>query len=209
MVQTIQAQNINLHDLKENFGLERTDDEQFFREWQDNLSELTDLEKQALDEIKGDYRHLSEYLILEPIVKLVVLSPLLDMAGFYLPPFYSASEESVEISEEDEGVVVKGKIDVLVVKDQFWVLVIESKRSGISLEAALPQALAYMLGSPNLDKPIFGMLTNGSNFQFIKLVKETSPKYGLSNSFNLRDRGNELYNVLSIMKRFAEIIIVE
>ncbi|HBL14220.1 MAG TPA: type I restriction endonuclease subunit R, partial [Cyanobacteria bacterium UBA11162] len=30
MVQTIQAQNIKLHDLIEELGLQRTDDEQFF-----------------------------------------------------------------------------------------------------------------------------------------------------------------------------------
>lgn len=36
IVQTIQAQNINLNDLIEKFSLEPTDDEQFFREWQDN-----------------------------------------------------------------------------------------------------------------------------------------------------------------------------
>jgi hypothetical protein len=86
MVQTIQAQNIKLHDLIEEFGLQRTEDEQFFREWQDDLPELTNLEKQALDEVKADYLHLSEYPILEPIVKLVVLSPLLRLAGFYRVP---------------------------------------------------------------------------------------------------------------------------
>lgn len=63
MVETIQAQNIKLRDLIEKFGLQRTDDAQFFREWQDNLPELTDLERQALDEVKGDYIHLSEYEI--------------------------------------------------------------------------------------------------------------------------------------------------
>ncbi len=39
---------------------------------------------------------------------MVVLSLLLDLAGFYLPPFYSQSEESVEIVEEDEGIVIRG-----------------------------------------------------------------------------------------------------
>ena len=39
MVETIQAQNIELYQLKEQFGLQRTDDEQFFREWQEDLPE--------------------------------------------------------------------------------------------------------------------------------------------------------------------------
>ena len=66
MVQTIQAQNISLNELVETFGLERTDDEQFFREWQDDLPELIDSEKQALDEVKADYLHLSRYPIYFP-----------------------------------------------------------------------------------------------------------------------------------------------
>jgi hypothetical protein len=93
MVETIQAKNIELRDLIEKFGLQRNNDPQFFREWQDNLPELTDLEKQALDEVKDDYIHLSEYRILEPVVKLVVLSPLLRMAGFYRAPFYLTGEK--------------------------------------------------------------------------------------------------------------------
>jgi len=206
MVQTIQATEINLYDLKARFGLEIVEDEQFLREWLDNLPEITDMEKQRLDRVKASYLNLVEYPMLEEAVKMVVVSPLLDLAGFYLPPFRLITENQVQISLQDEDIVVKGKIDILVVKDRFWILVIESKRSGISLEAGLPQALAYMLGSPNYDKPILGMVTNGRDFQFIKLVKEDTPKYGLSDSFDLRDRGNELYDVLSILKRIAEIL---
>ncbi len=209
MVQTIQTTELTLYELRTKFGLQIVEDEQFFREWLDNLPEITEIEKQRLDRVKASYLNLAEYPMLEEAVKMVVVSPLLDMAGFYLPPFRLITENQVQIAIEDEETIIKGKIDILVVKERFWVLVIESKRSGISLEAGLPQALAYMLGSPNLDRPVLGMLTNGSNFQFIKLVKENSPKYGLSDAFNLRDRGNELYDVLSIMKRFAEIIIVE
>lgn len=206
MVQIFQATEITLYDVESRFGLEIVEDEQFFREWLDNLPEITDMEKQRLDRVKASYFNLAKYQMLEEAVKMVVVSPLLDLTGFYLPPFRLVTENQVQISIEDEDIVIKGKIDVLVVKDRFWVLVIESKRSGISLEAGLPQALAYMLGSPNSHKPIFGMVTNGRDFQFIKLVKGNRPKYALSNSFDLRDRGNELYDVLSIMKRIAEIL---
>lgn len=41
----------------------------FFPEWQDNLSELNDLEKQSLNQLKEEYFHLSRYQILEPVVK--------------------------------------------------------------------------------------------------------------------------------------------
>ena len=72
MVENIQAQNIELYQLQEKFGLQPTDDDQFFREWQDNLPELSAQEKWELDEVKKDYFHKSRYPILEPIVKMVV-----------------------------------------------------------------------------------------------------------------------------------------
>ena len=62
---------------------------------------LSDEEKQALDEVKRDYLHLSAYTILEPIVKMVVLSPLLKLAGFYRPPFYLTAEKEVQITSEE------------------------------------------------------------------------------------------------------------
>ncbi|HCF27136.1 MAG TPA: restriction endonuclease subunit R, partial [Cyanobacteria bacterium UBA11049] len=53
------------------------------------------------------------------------------------------------IISEDEGTVVKGKIDVLVLQEQLWILVIEAKKAQFSLEPGIPQALAYMLDNPH------------------------------------------------------------
>ena len=205
MIKTIQAQNITLNDLIEKFGLERTDDEQFFREWQDNLPELTDSEKQALDEVKTEYLHLSRYPILEPIVKLVVLSPLLKFAGFYRAPFYMTGEKEVEIVSEDEGTLVKGRLDLLVFTPEFWILVIEAKGAKYSLEVGIPQALAYMLGNPDSEKPAFGLVTNGIEFRFLKLTKQGSPKYAQSYLFALDSR-DDLYTVLRVLKRFGQLV---
>ncbi|MBE9227867.1 restriction endonuclease subunit R [Phormidium sp. LEGE 05292] len=204
MVEIIPAQTIELHDLIEKFGLQRIEDEQFFREWQENLPELTDVEKQALDEVKRDYFHLAEYPMLEPIVKMVVLSPLLKLAGFYRSPFYLSAEKEVRIAFEDEGVTITGRLDILVFTPEFWILVVESKRAKLSLENGIPQALAYMLGNPNPEKPAFGFVTNGSEFIFLKLTKEDAPKYAESFLFSLR-RGDDLYTVLRVLKRLAQL----
>jgi len=206
MVQIIQATNINLYELERKFGLQLTEDEQFFREWVDDLPKLTELEKQQLDRVKASYFNLAKRPMLESTVKMVVLSPLLDMAGFYLSPFSITAEEEVQISAEDDGTVIRGRIDVLVVQNQLWILVIESKRAGFSLEEVIPQALAYMLANRDPSKPTFGMLTNGSHFIFIKLIKQDPPQYALSYEFSLRRPGNELYSVLSILKRFAQLL---
>jgi hypothetical protein len=60
-----------------------------------------------------------------------------------------------------------------------------------------------MLGSPNPDKPTFGMVTNGGCFLFAKLVKAEIPQYALSDMFVLRRQENELYQVLRSLKRLA------
>jgi len=206
MVETIKAENINLMDLSEKFGLERTeDDKQFFGEWQDNLPELTEAEKQVLDEVKADYRHLSKYPILEPIVKLVVLSPLLKLAGFYRPPFYFAGEKEVKIYSIDEGTVVKGRLDLLVFTPEFWIMAIEAKKAQYSLAAGIPQALSYMLGKPEIEKPAFGFVTNGSEFKFLKLTKQDTPMYAESALFSF-DRDRDLYIVLSVLKRLGQLV---
>jgi len=208
MVETIQAQNVELYQLKTKFGLQRTDDEQFFREWREGLPQLSDGEKQALEEVKRDYLHLSAYTILEPIVKMVVLSPILKLAGFYRPPFYLSAEKEVQITSEDQGTIVRGRLDLLVFTPDFWIMAIESKRAKYSLEPGIPQTLAYMLANPNTAKPAFGLVTNGNEFRFLKLRQQDRPIYSQSHLFAL-DRQDDIYVVLQILKHLAQVVISE
>ncbi|MEH2285354.1 MAG: type I restriction enzyme HsdR N-terminal domain-containing protein [Nostoc sp.] len=202
MVQILQGKDITLAQLIDEFGLQLANDEDFFSEWQDDLPELSDLEKQSLNEVKTEYLHLSKYPILEPVVKMVMLSPLLSLAGFYQPPFYIASEQEVKISSEDEGTIIRGRIDILVFHPPFWVLVIEAKRADYSLVPAIPQALAYMLADATSAKPVFGFITNGNEFQFIKLTKQRTPRYALSYTLSL-NRGDDLHTVVKVLKHLA------
>ena len=205
MAQIIQARDLTLHDVKVKFSLKQAEDAQFFPEWIDRLPEISDLEKRSLDRVKTDFLYLAEYPIPESLVGLVVLSPLLSLAGFYRPPFRVTTEAPVQIAAEDEGEIVQGRIDVLVLQNQLWILAIESKRGSFSLEPAIPQALAYMMANPSPDKPAFGLVTNGSNFRFIKLTKQDIPQYALSDEFII-DRRNDLYIVLSILKRLGAFL---
>ncbi len=208
MLQTIPAQDITINDLKIKFNLQHTDERQFFREWQDNLPEVSESEKQSLERIKTNFLNLIEYPpMLENAVKMVVLSPLLDLAGFYQRPLRISTEKQVEIVSEDEGTIIKGKIDFLVLQEQLWILVIEAKKAQFSLEPGIPQALAYMLDHPHPEKPIFGLVTNGSNFIFIKLIKQERLLYALSDEFTLR-RANDLYIVLKILKQLGKLVSI-
>ena len=208
MVRTIQAKDINLRYLIDNFGIQLVLDEQFFREWQDDLLEITDLDKQLLDKVKTGYFNLLNYPpLLEGVVRMSIVDPILFIGDFYLAPLYIKAEESIQISDEDEGVIIKGKIDTLILKDQFWVMVIESKQAEYSIERGLAQILAYMLGNPDPDRPSFGMITTGGSFTFVKLVKGEIPQYATSKVFEIRNPGNELYDVLRILKRLTQLAI--
>ena len=194
--------------MKTKLNLQQTNERQFFREWEDNLPEVSESEKQLLERIKTNFLNLIEYLpMLENAVKMVVLSPLLDLAGFYQRPLRFSTEKQVEIVSEDEGTIIKGKIDVLVLQEQLWILVIEAKKAQFSLEPGIPQALAYMLDHPHPEKPIFRLVTNGSNFIFIKLIKQERSLYALSDEFTLR-RANDLYIVLSILKQLGKLVSI-
>lgn len=204
MVETIQARDITLEELETLFHLQLVEDEQFFCEWQDNLPEITDWQKQLLDQVKAGYFNLiKKPPLLEKPINMAIVSPLLFIGQFYLSPFYIRAEKNIEISAEDEEVIVKGSLDTLVLKDQFWVMVIESKQAVFSIEAGLAQILAYMLANPDPEKPSFGMITTGGSFIFIKLVTGETPQYATSNIFEIRNRGNELYRVLSIFKKLV------
>ena len=196
-----------MRDLIVKFSIQLVEDEQFFWEWQDNLPELSQFNSQLLDKVKSGFVNLLNYPpLLENVVRMAVLDPILFIGDFYLAPFYVKSEESVDIISDDEGVIVKGKIDTLVLKDQLWVMVVESKKAAFSIEEGLAQILAYMLGNPYPEKPSFGMITTGGSFVFVKLVKGEVPQYALSKVFITRNPGNELYEVLRILKRLSQLV---
>lgn len=76
-----------LNEAEAKFNLRRTEDDRFFTEWFEGLLELTDSEKTSLDRVKDRYRyHRDDGLLAEGAVNLIVVSPLLELAGFYDPP---------------------------------------------------------------------------------------------------------------------------
>ena len=205
MTQSLQAKTLTLREVKTKFNLQLAEDEQFFPEWIDDLPEISDEEKRYLDKVKAGYTNSAEYPMIEDTVKMVVLAPLLFLADFYLTPFHIESEKSVELVTVDEDILVRGSIDILVLMESFWVVAIEAKRAQYSLEAGLPQLLFYMLSNPNRDRPTFGLLTNGSNFRFLKLIKQDTPQYALSYEFVI-DRAQDFYEVFRIFKRIAAVV---
>jgi hypothetical protein len=206
MAQITQANELTLSQVEDQFNLRQVlDNPTFFREWQDNLPDLNELEIQALERVKTEFLYLNKYQMLEDLVKMVVLSPLLSLAGFYRPPLRPVLEKRVDVAISEGERTVWGRIDVLLLQQQVWIAVIESKQAGFSLKDATAQTLSYMMANPDSKQPTFGLVTNGSHFIFIKLLGGELPQYGFSSEFSLYRPENELYSVLKILKRFAEL----
>jgi hypothetical protein len=201
MVQSIAAKEVTLAQLRETFGLKVVRDSNFFTEWMQPLATLTSEEQQMLDRVKQNFESLMEDPpMLENTVKMVVLSPLLDLAGFYRSPYSIETEPSIELTATDGDTIVRGRIDVLVLQQRLWLLVIESKRSDFSVTRGLPQALSYMLANPTKESPSFGLIMNGNDFLFVKAIAHPIAQYATSRLFSLINPGNELQDILRIMK---------
>jgi hypothetical protein len=211
MATTMRAGEVTLHDLGSRFGLELTKDATFFPEWYVELPELSAQETQQLDRIQASYLHLvSQASMLGDVVKMVVVSPLLYLADFFLPPLSIQSEVAVQLSIADEELAIEGKIEILVLHQRLWMLLIESKRAAASIEVGLPQLLAYMLASPNPEQPVYGMITNGGGFVFLKLVQGSdAARYALSRIFEMRNPGNDLCSVLAVLKHLKHLVLQE
>lgn len=208
MAQLIQANELTLSQVEDRFKLRQVPHEPtFFWEWQDDLPELSESEIQALDRLKIEFLYLNNYPLLEDLAKRVVLSPLLLLAGFYRPPIRPVLEKRVNVVAKHEGTRVWGRIDILALHQQVWVAVIESKLGEFSLKDAAAQILFYRMANPNAEQPTFELITNGSHFIFVKLLRSQASQYAFSPEFSLFRPENELYPVLRILKQFAGLVI--
>jgi hypothetical protein len=186
------------------YGLTESPDTAFFSEWTGPLEELSNPELERLDLIKSRYLyHRQHGHLLENAVNFLVVSPLLEMAGLYDPPFLLRSEVPVQFDFEDEDQkVYQGRIDALVVQQMLWVVLVEAKRTSFNMTTALPQALAYMASSSQ-PEATFALVSNGEHSIFVKL---TGGYYGFSDEFSLNRRRNELVKVLQILNRLKAAV---
>lgn len=210
MVQTnpISKTITTLADVEQRFNLSPTDNDIFFQEWQQGLPQLTAQERENLDQIQRRFlRHRKRSSLAVGAINQLLISPLLTLAGLYDEPFYVTTEASVELEVKEKDENLRGPIDTLVIAQQLWVLIVESK-STIAFSVALPQLMTYMMANPYPERPVYGMIGNGDEFMFIKMLTEVNPQYDLSNIFYLLlPRRNQLYDVLSILKQIAKVMV--
>jgi hypothetical protein len=65
-----------------------------------------------------------------------------------------------------------------------------------------------MMENPNPERPVYGLITNGDEFQFIKLLFQDNSQYDLSNIFSLLlPLCNQLYDIMRVLKQIRQIML--
>ncbi|MBV9385295.1 MAG: hypothetical protein JOZ78_02590 [Chroococcidiopsidaceae cyanobacterium CP_BM_ER_R8_30] len=202
---------LSFRDVEAKLNLRRSSDPHFFYKWEETLLELTALEKISLERLSNRYLHyLEEGEVNEGTLNIILLSPLLNALGLCDPPYRIRGEAWVEVQtavDAEEGVVkLEGRIDALTLQEQFWLVIIEGKRGGFNVLQAVPQTLAYMAATPHPERPIFGLVTNGYDYLFVKVVRQERHEFALSQNFTLlSDEQSNLFRVSRILKHLVSI----
>ena len=170
MLSITATRDLSLYDLETQFNVKLKIAPELLETWLQGQPAIDETEISALRRIQQHYFNLDRRSpLLEDLVKMVVLSPFLDLAGFYDSDLEIRTEEKVEISLDDKETMIRGFIDIVIAQEQFWLLAIETKRTQISSNSALPQILFYLINSPHRDRPTYGLVTNGIEFIFLQL----------------------------------------
>lgn len=209
-MKTLNAKNLTLNEVHQLLKLDEQVSNLSFEALL-SLEPLTEFEQQEIVQIRKDFRYyLDAGKVLEGQVKLLVLAPLLRLAGFYRYPIQITLEQDIaDIVITDEDTTITGRLDILAVNQAktinpfFWILVIETKNSQIDALVGLPQLLTYAFGSLEHQEPVWGLTTNGVSYRFVYLQTVSSPSYQLLPEVNLIDleRAAQLLQVLKAICR--------
>ncbi|MGB3759420.1 MAG: restriction endonuclease subunit R [Rivularia sp. (in: cyanobacteria)] len=208
----LQSKNLSIGDIHRLFGYQRQYNDSFTSLL--SLKPLTEFERQEILQIRTDFdNYIIESKVLEGLVKALTVFPLMRLAGFFRSPIKIALEENIaDIVIEDEDTKVTGRLDILAVnkaklnaaKVSFWVLVIESKNSGIDVFEGLPQLLTYAYECLEHQKSVWGLTTNGREYQFVYIQQGNPPIYQLMPSLNLIE-SQRAVELLQVLKAICEL----
>ncbi|OKH35209.1 hypothetical protein NIES2101_37870 [Calothrix sp. HK-06] len=87
----------------------------------------------------------------------------------------------------------------------FWILVIETKNSSVNASEGLPQLLTYAYDAIKEQSSVWGLCTNGMDYQFVYIQQANPPLYQLLPKLNITrpDASVELLQVLkAICKQY-------
>ncbi|NET07371.1 MAG: restriction endonuclease subunit R [Merismopedia sp. SIO2A8] len=209
---TLNAKNLTLDEVHRLFSFQKQDNNSLASLL--SLEPLTELEQQELAQTRQEFdNHLTSTAASEGQVKLVAISPLLRLAGFYRYPLQVIVEEGIaRINISDEGTIVTGRLDILAIhkarqiRDNvpFWILVIESKNSSVSPSIGLPQLLSYAYKSLEYQESVWGLATNGELYRFVYIQAGNPPTYQLMPFLGLTDSESSI-ELLQVLKAICKL----
>lgn len=214
MTENLEASKISLNYVLHLLKLEERETSAFTDFF--SLEPLAELEQQELLKIRHDFlRYLAAGKISEELIKFLVLSPLMRLTGFFDIPIVLTMEDSIPIQVEDEDIVIKAQLDILAVNQpdaavtatRFWILVVEAKNSAIDPWVGLPQLLIYAFKSLQEQPSVWGLTTNGRNYQFVYLTRGNPCTYQILPELSLTDteRSIQLVKVLKAICKLQNV----
>lgn len=177
VVNVINASSLTLQEVREQFKLESVFEEDFAEFLE--LQNLTPTEQARLASIRADWeRYLSAGKVSEGEVKVLILSRLLVEAGYLSREDLRVSleEQVADVEVEDGDRVIRGRMDVLVCQERrgdqvpLCILAIETKNSEVDVRVGLPQLLFYMQSFLERQSSVWGLVTNGEVYLFVRLA---------------------------------------
>lgn len=206
-VVTIQANRLRLKDVYQKLDYER-----HYADRIDEfltLGDLTEAETTELLKIRSEFdRYLVDGTVLEGQVRVLSVNPLLRLAGFNRFPITIQVEEAIEPIELPESKIT-GRMDLLAIRrgentPDFWVLVVESKESGADAMQGLSQLLTCAYTGLQQQRSVWGLTTNGINYQFVQIQAGEPPQYFLLPELSLLHRTSAI-SLLQVLKGICQI----
>ena len=200
---------LTLADVSDRLKLQVSLDRNFFSEWRQELPDLTQSERGEIDRLQARFAaHRYRGLVAEGAVDKLLLSPLLDLVGFYEPEFEIRAEETITFEVRDRDEILRGRTDTLIIRDGLWVLVLEAKRTAM-VALVVPQALAYMMASPHPDRPVYGLVSNGEEFIFLKVLASPTQIYSTSKLYAtfFPPDSQDLAEVVQVLKQIKTLAV--
>jgi hypothetical protein len=209
---TLQAKNLTLEEVHQYLKLQRSLARPTYGELL-RLEAVTEFERQEIEQIRLDFQaYWQAGKVLESQIQLLVVGPLLRLAGFYRTPINLTLEQAMtpgrsetiaEIEIVDDDRTIGGRLDLLAAQrggdTPFWILVVESKNSQVEALNGLPQLLTYATEGLKTQEAVWGLTTNGISYYFVQLLAGAVVRYQLLPELNLFDPDRSL-QLLQVLK---------
>lgn len=213
MVTTLKARKLTLDDAHQLLGFSPNFDGSF--EPHLILEEISEVDRATLHQIRDRFLHyITLGQVSEGQARELSVAPLLQLAGYHNPPIYLRIEENIDrIYIERDDLHITGRFDLVAVnRDRpnsalmpLWILVIESKNIEASEYVGIAQLLTYAHNSLAHQSAVWGLVTNGSTYQFFYLSKDKTLTYQYMPSLSIRerDRALQLLQVLRAIRTWT------